>query len=349
MKHALAGLAVLTALAPTLTAQQNPFRPSGGTVKSALVQYSVSGDENGTEELAVAADRRATRTTTTVRVFGKDTKVNRLEVDSRDSTYRVDLEKKEGYRIASPTTAMADEYDKLSPADKERFQANMRELATVFAQAFGAGSMSNAAEVKGRDTVAGQTCEVHQLGTFVVCTLVGAPQVPLRLQGELFCLRVNRVATAATVNGAVSPDRFALPTDIKWKDPGGEVMNEADARQFVHRMASQDVSDSLARARQQVKAAQDSARARAQAGGGTQPSDSLTAEQREQVCKTMRDGIQLHVRLAPPNPGKMVEQGVTAEVTSAQARAEALLSSVADTAKARAKEKLVKKLKPKFP
>jgi hypothetical protein len=348
MKRALAGLASLATLASTVAAPQNPFRPSSGSVKSALVQYALTGDENGSEELVFTADRRATRTNSTTRVFGRDTKANRLEIDTRDSSYRVDLDKKEGYRTASPTAVMADEYDKLSASEKERFQSNMRELASVFTQAFGAGSLSGVAEVRGREMVAGQACEVHQLGNFTVCTLLGAPEVPLRLQGELFCLRVNKVASTATLNAAVPPERFALPADIKWKSADHDAMSAADARRFVRQMASQEVSDSLAKAREQVKAAQDSARARAQAGG-TQPSDSLSAAQREQMCKTMREGIQLHVQLAPPNPGKMVQQGVTARVSSAQAMAQALLAGAADTAKARAKEGLMKKLKPKFP
>ncbi len=349
MTPVFAALTILVTFASTLAAQQNPFRPSGGSVKSAIVQYSLTGDETGTEELAFTADRRATRMNTTTRVLGKDVKVNRLEVDTRDSSYRVDLEKKEGYRTPSLVPVMADEYDKLSAAEKQRFQANMRELASVFTQAFGAGALSGAAEVKGRETVAGQACEVHQVGNFTVCLLVGAPEVPLRLQGELFCVRVNKVATSVALNTSVPGDRFAVPADIKWKSAEREAMGEEDARKFVHYMASQEVSDSLAKAREQIKAAQDSARARAQAGGGAQPTDSLTPEQREQMCKTMREGIQFRVQLSPPNPGKMVEQGVAARLSSAKAMASAILSSVEETAKARAKEGITKKIKPKFP
>jgi hypothetical protein len=348
MKRAVVGLAMLPVLSAALAAQQNPFRPSAGSVKSALVQYALTGDENGTEELASTADRRAIRTNGTTRVFGKDIKVNRLEIDTRDSSYRVDLDKKEGYRTASGTTVMALEYDKLSEGEKARFQANMRELASVFAQAFGPGAIGAAGDVKGRETVAGQTCELRQMGTFTVCTPPGAPDIPLRVQGEVFCLRINKVATTAVFNGTVPPDRFALPADVKWKGGEREAMSEDDARKFIHYMASQEVADSLAKARVQLQAAQDSARARAQVRGGAQSADSLTPDQRDQMCKTMREGIQLHVQVSPPNPGKMVQQGVAARVSSAQAMAQAL-AGAADTAKARAKEGLMKKLKPRIP
>jgi len=343
MTSAVLAVALLASSA-TLAAQQNPFRPPPGNVKSALVQYTLSGDQTGTEELAFTPERWATRSNTTTRVLGKDMKVNRLDIVTRDSSFHVDLEKKEGYRARSPLPDIAAEYDKLSGGEKQRFQQNVEDLASVFAQALGVGAIAGAAQAKGKETIAGQTCEVRQLGSFRSCGLIGAPEIPLKLEGELFCVRTSKVASAVSLNAPVPADKFAVPADIKWKSAEQEAMPTEDARKLIRFLASEELADSLAKAKQQIKAAQDSAKAH-----GQQPADTLTAEQREEVCKTMRDGIKLRVQVSPPNPGKMVEAGVTERMTSARTLASAMLSAAAEEAKGRAKQGIMKKLKPKFP
>jgi hypothetical protein len=343
MKPVVVAAAILASSTP-LAAQQNPFRPAAGNVKSALVQYQLSGDQTGTEELAFTPERWATRSNTKTRVLGKDLKVNRLDIETRDSSYHVDLEKKEGYRAQSQLPVVADAYDKLSAAEKQRFGRNLQDLAAVMAQAFGAGAITGAAQAKGRETIAGQRCDVHQVGSFTSCALVGAPEIPLKLEGELFCVRTSKVASTVSLNAPVPADKFAVPTDIKWKSVEQETLPAEDARQLVRFLASQELVDSLAMAKQQIKAAQDSAKSR-----GEQPTDTLTAEQREDVCKTMREGIKLRVEVSPPNPAKMVEAGVTERMASARALASAMLSAAAEEAKGRAKEGIRKKLKPRFP
>ena len=343
MKPAVLAVAMLASSA-TLAAQHNPFRPVPGSVKSALVQYTLSGDETGTEELAFTPERWATRSNTTTRVLGKNMKVNRLDIATRDSSFHVDLEKKEGYRARSAVPAIAAEYDKLSAGEKQRFAQNVQDLASVFAQALGVGAMAGAAQAKGKETIAGQTCDVHQLGSFRSCNLVGAPEIPLKLEGELFCIRTHKVASSVSLNAPVPADKLAVPADIKWKEAQREAMSDEDAQRFIRFLASQELADSLAKAKEQIKAAQDSAKAH-----GQQPADTLTAEQREEVCKTMRDGIKLRVEVSPPNPGKMIEAGVTERMTHARTLASAMLSAATEEAKGRAKEGLKKKLKPKFP
>jgi hypothetical protein len=336
--------AALVSSAAPLAAQQNPFRAPTGTVKSALVQYTLTGDETGTEQLAFTPERSASRSNTTMRVLGKEVKVHRLDVETRDSSYHVDLEKKEGYRAQSQLPVVAAEYDKLSTAEKQRFQRNVEDLAGVIAQAFGAGALAGAARPQGRRTIAGQSCEEVRLGGFTSCTLVGAPDIPLKLEGELFCVRTSKVASAVSLNAPVPADKFAVPAGIKWKNAERQAMPAEDAGQLVRFLASQELADSLAQARRQIQAARDSAKARGEA-----PADTLTAEQREDVCKKMRDGIKLRVEVAPPNPAKMVQAGVTERMTSARALASALASAAAEEAKGRATEGLKKKLKPRFP
>ncbi len=309
-----------------------------------------SGDQTGNEEFALTGDRRATRTHATIRVFGRDVKQDHWELETDDSTYRVDLEKKEGYRALSMKRVMADEYDKLSAVEKQRFQANAAALAGSLSKAFGAGSIAGAAEARGQETLAGQVCEVHKVGTFTVCTLLGAPTIPLHVAGEVMCLRTNKVASTAALNGTVPADRFALPADIKWKS--ADAMTEDGARQFVRHMASPGLTDSLAHAQQQLQVARDSARARqARAGdGGAVSPDSLTPQQRDQLCRTMRDGIQLHIQVTPPNPAGMVQQQVDAQVASADSLAKSAAKSAADTAVSKAKQNIFGKFtKPKIP
>jgi hypothetical protein len=340
----IVALLITAALSARLTAQQNPFQMSAGNVKSALIEYTLSGDQVGTEELAISNGRRATHTTATTHVFGKDVKTDRLDIATPDSLYTIDLAKHEGYGVPSQSGVMADEYSKLSAADKQRFQTNTQGIAGIFAQSFGLGALSQSS-ARGQETVAGQSCDDHSFGSLSFCSLTGAPGIPLRSESEVLCIHTVQEATSAVINGPVPTDRFQPPTGINWKDAAGGGMTEDQARAFVRHMASQQLADSLAQARQQLQALKDSAVAH---GGGAQTADSLTPAQHDAMCKTMRQGI--HLSITPPNPADAVQGAATAQIASADSTAKALLRGAADSAATKVKQGIFGKLKkPHFP
>jgi len=339
----IVALLIGAAVSAPLAAQQNPFQTSYGSLKSALIEYTLSGDQEGTAELAFTAGRQVTRTTATTHVFGKDVKTDQMNITTPDSLYTVDLTKNEGYRVPSQTAAMADEYNKLSEAEKQRFQSNMQGIAGIFSQSFGLGALSqNVAQ--GRETIAGQACDDHSYGSISYCSLAGAPAIPLRTEASVLCLHTVKVATTAVINGGVPQDRFQPPSGITWKDAGQGGMTEDQARTFVRRMASQQLADSLAQARQQLRALRDSAAAH----GAGQGLDSLTPAQHDQMCKVMREGI--HLSITPPNPAEAVQGAVTTQVASADSAARSMIKGAADTAVNRAKQNILGKIKkPHFP
>jgi hypothetical protein len=161
----------------------------------------------------------------------------------------------------------------------------------------------------------------------------------------VLCLHTVRLATSGVINGPVPADRFQPPAGINWKDGAGGGMTEDHARAFVRYMASQQLADSLAHARQQLRALKDSAAAH---GGGAPGTDSLTPAQYDAMCKTMREGI--HLSITPPNPADAVQGAATAQIAGVDSTAKALLRGAGDTAASKVKQGIFGKIKnPHFP
>lgn len=246
-------VAGLTAAAVPATAQQNPFKPEKSKIKNIEVTYTSSGDMSGSATLAMDGDKVARRQTATTKMMGKTSTTDSWTLTTTDSMYTADLTKKQGTVAPNILPHMAKAYDALDDAGKKRLHQNMNDMATMLSKAFNISSL-NAGEKVGKKTYAGQDCEEKKFGSFSVCTMEKAPVV-LHTQGRLACFNFEETATMVNLGGA-SDAAFAVPAGVTFKQDPNLQKPDSMATGFVLYMSSQQLADSLAKAKAEIAAAQ---------------------------------------------------------------------------------------------
>ena len=277
----LAGL--LTA--PSLSAQQNPFKIDRGKLRSVEVHYAMTGDLTGTGMTALADGQLVTRSTSTGKFFGKVSTTESWALVTPEWMYSGDPATGKGTKMPNMMATMAREFDGLSKEEKKRAVQNTMDLAEVMAQAFG-GSMLRG-EKESKRTIAGEECQDHVFGSFSTCSMTKAPEIALHSKGKLLCVRFEQTATTVKLDQAVDPAAFALPAGMTFTTPEGMASSDSIARGFIRHLASQETSDSLTAAKARAAAARDSAVAAANMSPAE--TDSLQQEQVQAACEAMRN------------------------------------------------------------
>jgi hypothetical protein len=177
---------------------------------------------------------------------------------------------------------MARAYDGLDGGSKKRFHQNMNDMATMVSRAFNLGSLS-AGEKLGKKSYAGQECEERKVGGFTFCTMEKTPVV-LHTSGTLVCINFEETATKVSLT-APAGDVFAKPADITWKVDPNMRRPDSMAMGFVGYMASQELTDSLAKAKAELE------KARTDAAAKGQPAEMTPEAQAsmQAACQMMRD------------------------------------------------------------
>jgi hypothetical protein len=280
-------LLVACLLAGTLAipagAQPNPFKLPKLSLKGE-VNYALSGDMKGTSYTAFDGDRMVTTSTSTTRMMGKESKLSSWSLVTADSMYSADLETKKGYRAPNLLPFLARAYDGLDKEGKQRFHANLNEMGAMFSRVLDIGMLGSSGEKKGEKTIAGELCEEREFMGFTVCTMKRGPRIPLETSGSLVCYRYQQTATAVSLS-APAGSAFDQPAGIVFEQ--APIMQNPDSasRGLVGYLASQELSDSLAKARAELE------RAKAQAAAEGKPTEMTPAE-KEQVraaCETLKN------------------------------------------------------------
>ena len=277
-----AGLACVTVPA---AAQPNPFKMPKMNIKGgAEVTYDLTGDIKGSGKMAYDADRWMRQQTATMKMLGKENTTSSWSLTTPTELYNADLTKKSGTILPNMVPLMAKAYDDLDGDGKKRLHQNMNDMSSMMTKMFGMSSFSFQGESLGKKTYAGQECEERKVGPIVMCTMAKAP-IMLHSQTKLLCFNMEETATAVTI-GAVSEASFAKPDGITFTpDPR---VKDADsvAKSMVMYLSSQQLADSLAKAKQELAAAQ--------AKSGTPPGEmpKMTPEQEaemQKACETMKN------------------------------------------------------------
>ena len=275
-------VAGLVAAALPAAAQQNPFKVQKAGIKNAQVSYAMSGDMSGTSTLTFDGERSARRATSTTKMMGKTTSSDTWTLTTPDSIYRADLTKKRGVVAPNLVPYMAKAYDDLDGASKKRLHQNMQDMASVMSKAFGLAGL-NSGEKVGTKTYAGQECDEKKMGGFEICIMTKAP-IMLHTKASIVCLNYEETATEVKL-GAVSGDAFAAPAGVVFTPDPHLEKADSTALGFVSYLASQQLADSLAKAKADIEAAQANA-----GGAGQQP--TMTPEQQasmQKACEVMKN------------------------------------------------------------
>lgn len=254
-------------------AQPNPFKQPKMNLK-AQVSYALSGDQKGTSETAIDGDRFMTRTQSTIRMMGKETKSNHWSLVTPDSMYNADLDKKEGWSSPNLLPLYARAYDDLDGSGKQRFHSNIKEMGAMMSKAFDINSFGSLGDKLGDETIAGEVCENRQFGSFQICSMKRGPRLALKTSGDLLCFRFEQTATSVSLSAPPS-SAFEVPAGVTFK-PMAMANADSAARGFVGYLASQQLADSIAAAKAKVE------EAKAEAAAKGQPTE-MTPEQKEQM------------------------------------------------------------------
>jgi hypothetical protein len=291
----LAAGAVLLLVASPLLAQDNPFKQPKNKIDAIQVSYTYSGDMTGTATKAISKDKVVTHETTTSKMFGSTTNTDSWRMTTPDWTYSADLTKKTGTKSPNMLPHMEKAYDKLDGASQQRLHQNLQDMAQMIAQAFGSGPLS-AATAKGETkTYAGEKCDEHSFLSFSVCSMEDAPAIPLHAEGSLFCFNFEQTATAVQ-KSAPPASAFDPPAGITFQADSNLQNADSMAKGFVTYLASQQLSDSLAKAKAELAKAKADAEkngtaSNASTGGNQQPRE-LTPEEKEQqrqACEQLKN------------------------------------------------------------
>jgi hypothetical protein len=284
MKRIVLGV-VLGLLATPAAAQQNPFKlPKNKT--PVAVEYSYAGDMQGTGQREVSHDRVMEHRSTTGKFFGKTSTMDSWTLITPDSTYSADLVKKTGVAGPNVLPRMAKAYDDLDGASKQRLHQNMQDMVQMISRAFGTQAMWSD-EKTGTKTYAGEKCDEHTFGTFTICSMQGAPAVPLHVSGSLLCIDYEETATSVKKGDPPASD-FAPPAGIAFRRDTNLVDADSMARGFVKYLASQELADSIAKAKAEL-ARQSNA---SNASTSSAPARELTPEEKEQqrqACEALKN------------------------------------------------------------
>ncbi len=274
----------LLLVAAPLVAQANPFKPPKTKVSAIQVDYTYAGDMTGTGQRSTAGDRVAIRETTTGKFFGKTSTHDTWMLMTTDSVYSADLTTKTGSRMPNTLPAMARAYDGLDGAGKQRLHRNMQEMSQMLSRAFGVGTLATGEKGETR-SYAGEKCDERAFGTFSICSMQGAPAIPLHVSGSLLCVNYEQTATAVR-KGEPPASAFAPPAGVMFQN-SMKADVDSMARGYVTYLASQELADSLAAAKAKMTSAQ-SGPATASPASTHQPTAAEKA-QTKQACEALKN------------------------------------------------------------
>jgi len=273
---------VLLAVPATLPAQQNPFKPPKPAVQKFEVTSILTGDMKGNVLLAMDGDRMVRVSADTMKMMGKTSHNSTWNLTTPDSVWHADLAKKTGTVSPNMLSYMAEAYDNLDGDGKKRFTQNIADLATMMSKAFNIGQI-NSGEKLGTKTYAGHECEERKFGGFTVCQIEKTPIV-LHTAGKLLCLNFEETATSVRL-GSASPALFNPPADVKFQSDTSVSRPDSVANGFVGYMASQSLSDSIAKGKAELEAARAK---QAQSGDSTKMTPAQEAQMQE-ACEMIKN------------------------------------------------------------
>lgn len=274
---------VASLLAVPAAAQQNPFKVRTAKSKPVHVTTQLTGDMTGTGEYAADGDKFMHRSTQTGRFFGKTSTEESWTLTTAGYAYSADLKAKTGSKIPNPLPIMARAYDDLDKPAKQRLHDNMQAMADVLSQALGASSLAGLSQPTTTKTYAGAECQETEFAGWSVCSMKKAPSVALHVKGTLLCTDYEETATS--VESSVPSAAFELPAGVQFREPSAAQSSDSAAHALVQYWSSQELSDSLAKAKREMQQQQADAPPEHQ----TAAADTLSTEQKRQACDALKN------------------------------------------------------------
>ena len=203
--------------------------------KSATIQYTISGVENGNEVVYVREYGReiATYHTTKTTMMGMTMVNETVDIDTPEWSYQFDLTEKNGTKSVNPEKYMIEEYNKLSKADRKRVKENSEKMGLSIAEGFGGKIQQNAKKILG------YSCDRAEMMGNVVYSIHGAG-LPLLVETNMMGMNMKIEATSVD-KGKVADSYFQFPRGIEPQfDPQSDAVAREMARQTIATLKDPD-------------------------------------------------------------------------------------------------------------
>ncbi len=199
--------------------------------KSAIIEYKISGMENGSQTTYIKdyGKYRATYRTTSMKVMGITNTIKNIEITTPDWIYSIDLSSGTGTKSVNPVKYMKEEYEKLSPQDRKKVVKNAEKMGTNMMNGMQGEVKKNSAEFLGRK------CDVITMAGMKMYMLAGT-DIPLKTETSMMGMN--------SLTEAVKFEETSVPDD-KFQPPAGitiEYDKESDA---IARQMARNVIRSL--------------------------------------------------------------------------------------------------------
>jgi len=166
-------------------------------IKSAIVEYTLSGTRKGTETIYFDnwGMREAKYTKAEMSMMGITQKQNTLTLLDGETTYNIDLDTKTGTKMETPML--------------KELAANNKDLTDA-----GEKMMKSMGGVKiGTEVILGKTCDVWEIKNMKSKTWVWK-NVPLKTKVSMPSMEMTITATKFEEGAAIPADRLAIPSDV---------------------------------------------------------------------------------------------------------------------------------------
>ncbi len=195
--------------------------------KSAVIEYKISGMENGSQTTYIKdyGKYRADYRTTSMTVMGMTNSVKNIQITTPDWIYSIDLTAGTGTKSVNPVKYMKEEYEKLSDSDRKKVIKNAEKMGTSMMNGMQGKVQKNAAEFLGRK------CDVMTMPGMKLYMLAGTDIV---LKSETNMMGMNSITEAVKfTETSVPDDKFEPPAGIQIEY---DRESEQFARQTAHNM-----------------------------------------------------------------------------------------------------------------
>ena len=195
-------------------AGDNPFIIKKLPFRTAEIHYSMEGSTRGTAVEYWDGQKHARHSDTRFSGFmGMGASSSKtIEIYTPEKLINVDMSKQTARATGNPVTYMAEEYEKLSSAEKKLVNKNAKNLGMSFMQMFqqsgGSGMEISEGEFKGKKVM------ITKMMGMTTYTWKDTPIV-LKSYGSIMGISNKTVATKIKTNVRIDPKVFEVPAGIK--------------------------------------------------------------------------------------------------------------------------------------
>ncbi len=176
--------------------------------KEAVIHYTIDGMEKGTETVYVKdyGRRSAKYHKTVTSMMGMTMNNQTVEIITPDWHYEFNLTERTGTKTVNPYKFYAEEFARLSRAEKKNVIRNAEEVGGIFVGNFGGKVEKKAARILGYDC---DRATVMGIRSYVI----HGTSLPLKIEGNMMGMAMSTVATSID-KGKVDEKYFQFPAGI---------------------------------------------------------------------------------------------------------------------------------------